>query len=418
MTSIERPLRIGFLGAGFIADFHLQALRAVRDAEVRAVYDLSPDHSRQLADRANAYGLGPCRAVNSVEDLIVAGDVDAIWILSPNYTRVEHMRAIRETVGSGRGHLIGVACEKPLGRSLAEAAEMLRLVSEAGLLHGYLENQVFAPAVRRGREVLWRRAAVAAGRPYLARATEEHSGPHRPWFWRGEQAGGGVLLDMMCHSVEVGRYLLTEPGRDSFSLHPVSVTGTTATLKWNQPGFARELRSAMGDEVDYTVAPSEDFAQGVVCFVDESGAEVMVQASNSWAYVGPGLRIHLEVLGPEYAFESDSLASGTSIFLSRRVGGVPGEDLVEKQNAEQGLLPLLDDEAATYGYVLEDRHMVAAFRAGEQPEESFRDGVEVMTLLMALYRSAEEGRTIALPDSTLEEFVPLVARGPKHRAGA
>jgi predicted dehydrogenase len=97
---------------------------------------------------------------------------------------------------------------------------------------------------------------------------------------------------------------------------------------------------------------------------------------------------------------------------------VPGEDLVEKQNAEQGLLPLLDDEAATYGYVLEDRHMVAAFRAGEQPEESFRDGVEVMTLLMALYRSAEEGRTIALPDSTLEEFVPLVARGPKHRAGA
>lgn len=416
MTVIDRPLRIGFLGCGFIAGFHLQALRAVRDVEVRAVYAPNSGHSGQLADQVNACGLGPCRVALSVDSVISADDVDAVWILGPNYTRIEHMRAIHRLVRAGGAHLIGVACEKPLGRNLSEAREMLRLVSEIGILHGYLENQVFSPAVRRGHEVLWRRAAPATGRPYLARATEEHSGPHRPWFWRGDEAGGGVLLDMMCHSIEVGRYLLTEPGRGRSSLRPVSATGTTATLKWKQPEFARQLQAAMGEEVDYAVAPAEDFAQGLVRFLDESGLEVIVQASNSWAYVGPGMRVHIEVLGPEYAFETNTLAGGTSIFLSSRVGTARGGPLLEKQNAEQGLLPLIEDEAATYGYVLENAHISSAFREGVQPEESFSDGVEVMTLLMALYRSAEEGRTVNLPDATLEEFTPQVAWGPRRKA--
>jgi predicted dehydrogenase len=172
----------------------------------------------------------------------------------------------------------------------------------------------------------------------------------------------------------------------------------------------------MGEEVDYAVAPAEDFAQGLVRFLDESGLEVIVQASNSWAYVGPGMRVHIEVLGPEYAFETNTLAGGTSIFLSSRVGTARGGPLLEKQNAEQGLLTLIEDEAATYGYVLENAHISSAFREGVQPEESFSDGVEVMTLLMALYRSAEEGRTVNLPDATLEEFTPQVACGPRRKA--
>ena len=70
-----------------------------------------------------------------------------------------------------------------------------------------------APSIVRGKDIIWRRAAPIAGRPYLARAAEEHSGPHMPWFWRGDLQGGGVLNDMMCHSVEVARYMLTEPGK-------------------------------------------------------------------------------------------------------------------------------------------------------------------------------------------------------------
>jgi predicted dehydrogenase len=288
---------------------------------------------------------------------------------------------------------------------------MLRLAEEANLNHGYLENQVFSTAVQRGKDVIWRRGVPAAGRPYLARASEEHSGPHAPWFWLGERQGGGVLSDMMCHSVEVARYLLTEPGKGRESLKLKSANATIANLKWTRPRYAEQLKREMGSEIDYVNHPAEDFARGTLTLEDEAGEKVMIEATTSWSYVGPGLRIQLELLGPEYAMEFSTLNTGLKVFLSRNVTGSEGEDLVEKQSAEQGLMPVLEDEAATYGYTLEDRHMVDAFRRGEEPLETFRDGVAVVEMLMALYRSAETGSTVYLPDDGLETYIPPVARG-------
>jgi predicted dehydrogenase len=408
MRQAKNPLRIGLLGSGFIAGFHLQALLGVRDAEVRGVFSPTLANREALAMRANEMGLGPCRAYGSVDELLTS--VDAVWILGPNDTRLDHMRAISRAVEDGVP-LLGVACEKPLARNLVEAREMLRLAEEAGLNHGYLENQVFSTAVQRGKEVIWRRGVPAAGRPYLARASEEHSGPHAPWFWLGESQGGGVLSDMMCHSVEVARYLLTEPGRGRESLELKSVNATVANLKWTRPRYAEQLRREVGSEIDYINRPAEDFARGTLTLEDEAGEKVMIEATTSWSYVGPGLRIQLELLGPEYAMEFSTLNTGLKVFLSRNVTGAQGEDLVEKQSAEQGLMPILEDEAATYGYTLEDRHMVEAFREGEEPLETFRDGVAVVEMLMALYRSAETGGTVYLPDDELETYVPPVARG-------
>jgi predicted dehydrogenase len=407
------PLRIGLLGSGFIANFHLQALLGVRDAQVSGIFSPTRAHRETLANKANGMGLGPCKAYGSVEELVASDEVDAIWILGPNDTRLDHMRAISRSMESGAS-LLGVACEKPLARNLAEAREMLRLAEETSLNHGYLENQVFSTAVQRGKEVIWRRGVPAAGRPYLARASEEHSGPHNPWFWLGERQGGGVLSDMMCHSVEVARYLLTEPGKGRESLKLKSANATVANLKWTRPRYADQLKREMGSEIDYVNRPAEDFARGTLTLEDESGEKVMIEATTSWAYVGPGLRIQLELLGPEYAMEFSTLNTGLRVFLSRNVTGAEGEDLVEKQSAEQGLMPVLEDEAATYGYTLEDRHMVGAFRRGEEPLETFRDGVAVVEMLMALYRSAETGSTLHLPDDGLESYIPPVARGEYH----
>ena len=407
----DGPLRIGLLGSGFIAGFHLQALLGVRDVTVAGVFSPTPANREALAERANAMGLGPCKAFDSVGELVGSGEVDAVWILGPNDTRLDHMRAIHESVKENGASLLGVACEKPLARNLAEAREMLRLAEDANLNHSYLENQVFSTAVQRGKEVIWRRGVPAAGRPYLARAAEEHSGPHAPWFWLGEKQGGGVLSDMMCHSVEVARYLLTEPGKGRESLELKSASATIANLKWTRPKYAEQLKREMGPEVDYLRRPAEDFARGTLILEDEAGERVMIEATTSWSYVGPGLRIQLELLGPEYAMEFSTLNTGLKVFLSRNVTGAEGEDLVEKQSAEQGLMPVLEDEAATYGYTLEDRHMVEAFRKGEAPIETFHDGVAVVEMLMALYRSAETGSTVHLPDDELETYVPPVARG-------
>jgi len=166
----------------------------------------------------------------------------------------------------------------------------------------------------------------------------------------------------------------------------------------------------MGAEVDYAKRPAEDFARGALVFRDAEGHEVMVEATNSWAYVGAGLRILIELLGPEYSMEFSSLNTGLKVFLSRNVSGGQGEDLVEKQNAEQGLMPVVENEADIYGYIGEDRHMVEAFRHRWQPIETFHDGVAVTEMLMALYRSAEIGQVINFPAPDLESYVPPVAR--------
>lgn len=412
----ERPLlpvlRIGFVGAGFIARFHLQALTGVRNAIVAGVFSPRAERRAAFAAEARALGLGDCVAYESLDAMLTSGVVDAVWIAAPNHTRLATMRAIHAAASSGPTALRAVACEKPLARTLGEAREMLRLAEDAGLLHGYLENQLFSTAVQRGHDIVWRRAVPSAGRPYIARAAEEHSGPHEPWFWQGPLQGGGVLSDMMCHSVEVGRFLLTAPGEPRSALRLVSASATVATLKWSRPAYAAQLQARMPG-VDYARRPAEDFARGLVTLQDPDGNTVMIEATTSWAYVGPGLRITLELLGPEYAMEFSSLNTGLKVFLSRAVTGSAGEDLVEKQNAEQGLMPVLDDEAGIYGYTLENRHFTERFRRGEMPAETFADGVAVVHMLMALYRSAELGREVRFDDEPLDDYVPPVARpGP------
>src|SRR5205823_2130814 len=198
---------------------------------------------------ANAMERGPCRAYESLEAMVTSGTVDALWLLMPNYARIAIMREIHRLVKVKKAPIVAVACEKPLARTLAEAREMLRLADDAGLNHGYLENQVFAPAIQRGKEIIWRRAVPATGRPYLARAAEEHSGPHRPWFWEGSRQGGGVLLDMMCHSVEGARFLLTEPDKHRSTLRLKSANGTVETLKWSRPEYVGRLKQMMGSDV-------------------------------------------------------------------------------------------------------------------------------------------------------------------------
>jgi predicted dehydrogenase len=403
-------LRIGFVGAGFIAGFHLQALLGVRHVRIAGVYGPTKSRRDAIATEANRLELGPCTAFDSLEAMLTSGEIDAVWLLSPNHTRLPAMRALHAARKAGTTSVYAIACEKPLARTLAEAREMLTLAEDASLLHGYLENQLFSTAVQRGHDIIWRRAVPSTGRPYIARAAEEHSGPHEPWFWNAHEQGGGVLSDMMCHSVEVARFLLTAPGERRDALKLISASGNIATLKWRRPDYAAKLASAYAGKVDYTNRPAEDFARGLLTLQDPDGNEVVIEATTSWAYVGPGLRITLELLGPEYAMEYNSLGTGLKLFLFRAVTGSAGEDLVEKQNAEQGSMPVVEDEAGSYGYTLENRHFVERFRARQAPMETFADGVAVVEMLMALYRSAELGRVITLPDPELETYIPEAAR--------
>jgi len=407
----KKRLGIGFLGGGFISRFHIQSLLGVRDVDVTGVFSKTKQSAEDTASLANDLGVGPAKAFDNITEMIADPDVDAIWVCSPNYARVETFEEIANAVNSDKGKLIGVACEKPLGRNVAEAKKVLELTQNAGLLDGYLENQVFSPSITRGKEIIWARGAATTGRPFLARAAEEHSGPHMPWFWEGKLQGGGVLNDMMCHSVEEARFMLTEPGKPRDSIKPVSVSAHTDCLKWQRPKYADILLKNSGGKTDYLKRPSEDFARSLIEYLDENGEKIIVETTTSWCFVGEGLRLSLELFGPEYSMFVNTLDPDLKVFFSREVSGKAGEDLVEKQNAESGGMPVVSNEAEVYGYTAENRHMVESFLAGKRPDENFSDGLNVTELLMTAYMSAEAGKTIAFPPLGLDTFIPAVARG-------
>src|SRR5437867_1328395 len=204
-------------------------------------------------------------------------------------------------------------------------------------------------------------------------------------------------------------------GSSSSRKRPGSLTAISRTRRlrppWRRPAYAKRRQQQMGKDVDYRKAPSEDFASVTIEFETDERATLIGEASTSWSFVGAGLRLSAELLGPEYSMSWNTLDSGLKLFFSREVKGKTGEDLVEKQNAEMGLMPVVTSESAAYGYDAEDRHFVRVFLGRESPLLTFDDGLEVVKLLMTAYMSAEQGKTLDFPPAGIERFVPAVAKG-------
>ncbi|MFC1562961.1 Gfo/Idh/MocA family protein [candidate division KSB1 bacterium] len=404
-------LGVGFVGAGFMSNFHAMSWQSVRHADINGVVEINKTRARQFAKTCKKLDVGNLKIFNNVTEMAKDPNIDVIWIVSPNYTRVKIMEQIVKAVKKEKAKLIGVACEKPLGRTVKEAKRMVELLEETDLLNGYLENQCFVTSITRGKEILWNRGAPSAGRPYLARCAEEHSGPHEQWFWQGKEQGGGVLSDMMCHSMEAARVLLTEPGKKKTSLKPISVNCEIASLKWSRKEYIKKLKDRFQGKVDYSKSPAEDYARATVVYESPEKLPLIAEVSTSWSFNGPGLRLFFELLGPEYYMKINSLEPNLNVFFSRDIKGKAGEDLVEKQAAEQGLMPVLSNEDLSYGYAQEDQYMTACFLNGKQPEETFKDGLFIQRILAACYMSAEQGKKLKFPPDGLDDFVPEVAKG-------
>jgi predicted dehydrogenase len=399
-------LGVGFVGAGFITrEFHAPSLARIRGADAAGVMNPTLSKAEDVAASLEDAGCGDPMATSDLRELVTEPDVDALWVTSPNHTRVETVRTVVDEIEQGDANLTGIAIEKPLARNVEEAKTIVELVEPTDLAHAYLENQVYMPGVERMKELLWERAP-AAGRPYLARAAEEHAGPHSSWFWDGRRQGGGVLNDMMCHSHKVNHHLLSSP--EDPDLTPKAVACDLSTLKWTRDEYADELAEAHG--VDYRDEPAEDYARATIYYETPAGDIVVGEATNSWCFVGTGLRISVELLGPEYSGRVDTLDSGTDVFFSGDATESAGY-AVEKQQATEGGMDVLADESNTYGYVAQNRHVVDAFRDGEHAREDLSDGLEVVKLCMASYLAAERGERVAFADADLEEYVPEPARG-------
>lgn len=405
-----RGLTVGFVGAGFIARFQLAALAQVRGLELTGV--TARAGAAELAASARQLGVGEPVVYDTVAEM--ARRVDVVAIFAPNFARVPIAEELAAAVAAG-AEVKGVMCEKPLGRNTAEARRLVELAESAHLRTAYLENQIFMKPIRVQMAQLAPVQRVM-GPLSLSRSAEEHGGPHEGWFWDPTRQGGGVLCDMGCHSIAVGRHVLTPPGKGNTFLEPLSVNADVALLKWGQPRWREKLLADRG--VDYARVPAEDFATGMLTYRNpETGQKVKAQFTNSWMYEKQGLRLFMDGTGPGYAFEVNTLISPLQVF----VGDVAAEAVqdaeaaLEKATASRGLLAVQHNEADLYGYTDELADAFAAFSEGRDALLPWSYGLEVTRLVMASYLSAERGRTIDLTDPAtqreLETYVPLIQQG-------
>jgi predicted dehydrogenase len=403
-------MKLGFIGAGFIARFQSVAISQVRGLEIAGI--LKRRGAEALAGFCREHRLGDARIFDSIAEL--AKHVDVIALYVPNYTRVAVMEEIVAAVKAG-ARLKGVIVDKPLARNMKEAMRMVELAHEAKLLTAYFENQIFMKAIQSQRAQL-QPVAKTMGPLTLTRSAEEHGGPHEPWFWDPTRQGGGVLLDMGCHSIAVGRHVLTPADKDLLFLQPLSVTADIGLLKWGQKKWRDKLLKARG--VDYAKTPAEDFATGMITYRNpETGQLVKSQFTDSWMFEKQGLRLFMDGMGPGYAFEINTLVSPLNVFI----GDVAAEAIadqesaLEKATASRGLLAVQYNEADLYGYTDENQDMLASFSAGHDAMLSWEYGLEIQRLVMASYLSAERGRTIDLTDKAvlaeLDAYVPAIQQG-------
>ena len=403
-------LRYGFIGGGFITQFHLRAIRDVRGIEVAGLTSRNPPE--KLAAYAREHGLGEAKVYKSVREMIP--HVDVVAIFGPNFTRIETVEEIVDEVKRG-AKLKGLICEKPLGRNMKEARRLVELVKPLGIPTAYFENQIHMKSIQSALTQL-RPVIETMGPPVLVRSGEEHAGPHNAWFWDPVRQGGGVMADMGCHCLGAGWYALTPPGKSPRFLQPINVQADVSLLKWGQPTWRKELLDRFG--VDYAKTPADDFATGMVTYRNPDTQQIVKsQFSTSWMYDKQAMRIAMDAIGPGYAFELTTLKSSLEIFIGdAAAASVANSELaMEKSQATRGLLPVQPNEPDLYGYTDENIEAAAAFRAGRDALLNWDYGVEIVKLTMASYLSSERKATVDLTDAKtlaeLETYVPLIQQG-------
>lgn len=361
-------MNVAMLGSGFIGRFYADSIQGLRSRDkVVTVYS----RKQASADKfAKDYG---CSLATTDMSMAIANpQVDVVCIALPNHLHEEAVMRCCQ-------HKKAVICTKPLGRNAAEAKRMLEAVEKAGIFHGYLEDLVYTPKFIKAYDSVQN---GVLGRILWAKSRETHPGPHSDWFWDIEQAGGGAIIDLGCHCVEIARSYI---GKD---ILPMEV------MCWA--------------ETQVKPIDAEDHAIGLVKY--ENGA--IGQFEVSWTFRG-GLDLRDEVMGTEGTIWINSfLRTGFEMFTS----GKGGDYVAEKAESNTGWLFPVGDEINELGYNHMFTEMFRCIESNQLPRETFYDGYVVNAILDAAYRSAKSklwepvkldiwrGRKGLSKDSHLQEY--------------
>jgi len=361
--------RIAMLGTGLIADFYAMALHGQRGRD-RIVTTFS--RSRERGGAFAARWSIPT-STTSLDEAIGHPEVDVVVVALPNHL---HEDAVTRAAAAGKA----VLCTKPLARSAEEARNILDTVERAGIFAGYLEDLVYTPKTLKAAAAVWR---GAIGDVTWVRSREAHPGPHSAWFWDARQAGGGAIIDLGCHCIEIIRTFVGKGNR------PVEV------MCW----------------ADTLVHPIEAEDNAIVLVRFESGA--IGQLEVSWTFRG-GMDLRDEVAGTEGTIRLDHfLRTGFEVYS----GGGGGGYVAEKVEATQGWLFPVGDEVVELGYVDMFTDMFTALDTGGAPRETFYDGYVVNAVMDAAYRSARSRRWEPVELEWRGEAAPRIVRSVARHEG-
>ena len=345
--------KVCILGGGFIGRFYADALHGQRGRDrVSVVYARKEETAIRFA---TDYSIP--NYTTSMEEAIAHPETEVVVIALPNYIHEESIMLCVK-------HKKPVLCTKPLGRTGEEALRIMKACEEAGVFGGYLEDLCYTPKFLKSVQSI---KDGAIGRVLWAKSRETHPGPHSDWFWNIELAGGGAILDLGCHCIEITRNFI---GKD---IKPVEV------MCW----------------ADTQVKPidAEDHAIGLIKY--ENGA--MAQFEVSWTFRG-GMDLRDEVMGTEGTIWVNSfLRTGFEMFTT---GKGEGGYVAEKAESATGWLFPVGDEAHDLGYTNMFTDMFNAIDERRQPQESFYDGYVVNSIIDAAYKSAKTKlwEPVQLPD--------------------
>ena len=331
---------IAMLGSGFIGRFYADSLQGQRSKDkIVSIYSRKVESAKKYAADYNI-----AHVTTNMEEAVSNPDVTVVCIALPNNLHEEAVMLCCK-------HKKAVITTKPLARNAQEAKRMLEAVEKAGIFNGYLEDLVYAPKFLKA---LTEVKNGAIGKVLWAKSRETHPGPHSDWFWNKEQAGGGCILDLGCHCIEITRSFI---GKD---IKPIEV------MCW----------------ADTQVKPidAEDHAIGLIKY--ENGA--IAQFEVSWTFRG-GLDLRDEVMGTEGTiWINNFLRTGFEMFTT----GKGTAYVAEKAESNQGWLFPVGDEVNDLGYNHMFTDMFRSLEEARAPRETFYDGYFCNAVMDAAYRSA------------------------------
>ncbi|MBO4220529.1 MAG: Gfo/Idh/MocA family oxidoreductase [Clostridia bacterium] len=362
---MSEKLKLGVVGCGGILTWaHLPAYLNIDEVEIVAFCDIIIERAKKKAELyAKEKNLSYTPAVfEDYHDLLAVPGLDAIDICTPNYY---HSIIAVDALNSG----INVLCEKPDAVSVIEAEKMKAAAEKSGKTLMVIRNNRFRPVstylknyIEEGK-LGW----VYAGRCGWQR--RRGGPPHGSWFSDKKLSGGGPLIDLGVHMIDLSMWLMGNP-------KPVSVSGCTYNIFGNDGSAEGKLK-----EGEISTFDVEDLAMAFVRFDNGSCLQIEV----SWASNVPEDDVFFELRGTKAGAINNTHTNGKVLIYGEDSNG-------DTTDIDPGIL----DWKGMAPHEKNIRNFVDVVFGKASPVFVPEQGLNMIKILEAIYKSAETGHEIIL----------------------